>query len=104
MHIIDRIKAMKGSLVEWDGSRQVAAQYQEWIEAEGDMKSLLATKGWQRLQEQLIQDLQSGVKKAIADDPELSAIKRMLIRTLGTQGATDAVTKVVDDIAGETGF
>ena len=95
---------MKGSLVDWDGSHQVAAQYEEWIEAESDMKSLLATKGWQRLQGQLVQDLQAGVKKAIADDPELSAIKRMLVRTLGTQGASDAVTKVVDDIANETGF
>lgn len=104
MRILDRIKEMKDSLVEWDGSREVATQYEEWIRAEGDMKSLLVTPGWKRLQEQLIQDLQSGVKRLIANDPELSAIKRMLTRTLGTQGASETVTKVVQDIAEETGF
>lgn len=104
MHILDKIRDMKHSLVEWDGSREVAKQYEEWIEAEADMAALLATKGWQRLQEQLIQDMQAGVKKAIAADPELSAIKRMLMRTLGTKGAADAVTKIVDDIANEQGY
>ena len=104
MHIIDRIREMKGSLVEWDGSKEVVKQYEDWIQAEVDMAALLNTDGWKRLQEQLIQDLQAGVKVAIARDPELSAIKRMLIRTLGTQGAADAITKVVDDIAHESGF
>jgi len=104
MNILDRIKAMKGSLVQWDGSIDVAKQYEDWIRAEADMKSLLATDGWKRLQEQLIQDLHAGLKKAISADPELTAIKRMLVRTLGTQGAQEAVTKIVDEIAQETGF
>lgn len=104
MTILDRIKVMKGSLVNWDGSLDVAKQYEEWVRAEVDMKSLLATSGWKRLQEQLVQDLHAGLKKAIANDPELTAIKRMLVRTLGTQGAEKVVSELIDEIAIETGF
>lgn len=104
MRILDKIRELKGNLVEWDGSRDVAVQYEEWIKAESDMKSLLSTTGWKRLQEQLSSDLHAGIKKAIAADPELTAIKRMMIRTLGTQGAAEAVTKIIDDIENETGF
>jgi len=104
MSILDRIKVMKGSLLQKDGSIEVANQYEDWIRAEKDMSALLKSPGWIRLQEQLEQDLHAGVKKAISNDPELTAIKRMLIRTLGTQGAESAITKIIDKVAKETGF
>lgn len=104
MSIFGKIKALKNQLVDWDGSREVADQYSEWVRSEKDMQTLLNSDGFQRLVELMRADFSGRLKSVIDNDSELKAMKRMFVRTLGTQGAEREVNRIIDEMVDERGF
>lgn len=104
LSIFDRIKALKTNLISWDGSYEVADQFAEWVKLEKDIKTLLDSDGFQRLMSLMRQDFHGRLQEIISNDPELKAMKRMFVRTIGTQGAESEVTRIIDEIVDERGF
>ena len=102
--IFARIKELKESLTDWDGSKEVAEQYSDWVRLEQDVQTLLNSDGFTRLLELMRSDFTARLLSVIDKDPELKAMKRMFVRTLGTQGAEEEVTRLINDIVDERGF
>ena len=102
--IFAKLKELKAGLVDWDGSREVAKQYEDWVQLEADVRALLNTDGFKHLLELMRSDFTARLQEVISKDSELKAMKRMFVRTLGTQGAEQEVTRIINEIVDERGF
>lgn len=97
MLLFDRIKGMiaKGEFAN-DGSLELAQQWSELLEDERIMESLLSNPAFQKILKSLKADFVSRITTLVDNDPELRAIKRMFIRTVGLSGAKERIREHIE--------
>lgn len=100
MGIYDKLRSIIPNLSD-DGSKEMAAQ---WLDIMGDaaeMDVLLQNPAFVRLLASMRADFTERVLQLVAKDPELSAMRRMFVRTLGLKDAEEQIAKSVASLVEE---
>ena len=97
MDVFGKLKEMlgKGEFAN-DGSRELAEQWLRDLHNEKEMHSLLVNKGFKLILDHMKRDFVARVQELVMEDPELKAIKRMFVRTVGQKGTEERITKYIE--------
>lgn len=85
----------------YDGSMQMAEEWERVIADEEQMRVLLNYEAFKGLIDQMAAEFKARLEDVIAEDHELVAMKKMFDRTLGLTGAKKEINKIVDSLIEE---
>jgi len=93
---IDKLRdLLSKKQLEDDGSRELAQGWLDLLSTSKEMQGLLVNPAFQHMLERMKKDFIVRMAELVDKDPELKAIKRMFIRTVGMKGAEERVKKLV---------
>lgn len=101
MNISERLRKLLPSL-ENDGSKELANQYMALLKNAEDMASLMQNESFARILDRMKEDFKMRVDKLVRTDPELAAMKRMFIRTVGLKGAEAKIEAAISEYIDST--
>lgn len=101
MNISERLRKLLPSL-ENDGSKELAAQYVTLLKNAEDMASLMKNESFAKILDRMKEDFKMRVDKLVRTDPELAAMKRMFIRTVGLKGAEAKIEAAISEYIDST--
>lgn len=101
MNISERLRKLLPSL-ENDGSKELANQYMALLKNAEDMASLMQNESFARILDRMKEDFKTRVDKLVRTDPELAAMKRMFIRTVGLKGAEAKIEAAISEYIDST--
>lgn len=101
MNISERLRKLLPSL-ENDGSKELAAQYVTLLKNAEDMASLMQNESFAKILDRMKEDFKMRVDKLVRTDPELAAMKRMFIRTVGLKGAEAKIEAAISEYIDST--
>lgn len=94
--LVEKIRALIPKL-ENDGSKELALQYLRILQDAEDAQSLMQNKAFSKILDRMKVDFKARVDKLVQADPELAAMKRMFIRTVGMKGAEAKVEQAISE-------
>lgn len=97
MSMYDKLKGLIPGLAD-DGSKELAKQWLDLIKDSTEAQSLLADPAFQRLILQMRRDFKERILAIVDKDPELKAMHRMFVRTVGLAGATDQIERSINEL------
>lgn len=98
MTVYDRIKSLIPRLDDDDGSKKLAESWLGLISDASEIHELLNQKTFRKIIAQMRADFRARLEVKIEDDPELKAMRRMFIRTIGLSGAEEQISKALDEM------
>lgn len=101
MNISERLRKLLPSL-ENDGSKELANQYMALLKNAEDMASLMQNESFAKILDRMKEDFKMRVDKLVRTDPELAAMKRMFIRTVGLKGAEAKIEAAISEYIDST--
>ncbi len=101
MNISERLRKLLPAL-ENDGSKELATQYMNLLKNAEDMASLMQNESFARILDRMKEDFKMRVDKLVRTDPELAAMKRMFIRTVGLKGAEAKIEAAISEYIDST--
>ena len=102
MSAFDKIKSLlKNRSLADDGSKELAKEWLALLDTEKEMRELLNNKGFKKMLDFMKRDFIARMQEIVNQDPELKAIKRMFIRTVGVQGTEERFTKYFEEFLEE---
>jgi uncharacterized protein YeeX (DUF496 family) len=101
MNISERLRKLLPAL-ENDGSKELANQYMALLKNAEDMASLMQNESFARILDRMKEDFKMRVDKLVRTDPELAAMKRMFIRTVGLKGAEAKIEAAISEYIDST--
>jgi hypothetical protein len=105
MNIKETLKSLlSGSDLKNDGSKELASEYLALVENQEDLNTLLQNKAFLKMLDYLERDFVSRMQAIVQSDSELSAIKRMFIRTVGLKDAEAIIEKKMKQFLEEDGL
>lgn len=78
-----------------DGSEELAKEWLDLLDGQEELQSLLQNKAFKQMLDGMTRDFKSRMHELVMKDPELLAIKKMFIRTVGLRDAEAQITKQV---------
>lgn len=93
----DKLKGLIPGLAN-DGSQEVAKQWMELFESSTEVASLLNEPAFKKLVAKMRQDFKERILELVAKDPELKAMHRMFVRTVGLAGAQDQIERSINEL------
>jgi len=88
-------KLLAGGELADDGSKELAQGWLQLVAESKDMQALLQNGAFKSVLTQLEKDFIARMQKIVSGDAELSAIKRMFVRTVGLQDADRRIDRLV---------
>lgn len=76
-----------------DGSEELAKEWLSILSNQEELNALLSNKAFKQIQKNLERDFKARMATLVASDPELAAIKKMFIRTVGLKDAESKIEK-----------
>lgn len=95
MTIIDKLRAIIGTLPD-DGSREVAKQWESIVTDAAEMSELLANPTFKKLVESVEAEMRKRLNDLVSQDPELKAMRNLLIRTTGLVVSRERVEHAIE--------
>jgi len=95
MGLIERLAKLKESLAD-DGSREMADSWMKIAHESQEMSALLTNSAFAGLLGKMKADFMARVDTLVKKDPELAAMKRMFVRTIGLKGAEKKIAESID--------
>ncbi len=83
--------------LEPDGSRDVAEGWVDTLLKAGEIDELLRNKAFARVVESIRFDARQRLAELIKSDPELVAMQKLLVRTVGRQRQAEIVEKTIEE-------
>lgn len=93
----DKLKGLIPGFAD-DGSKEVAKQWLDLMQDAAEAQSLLAEPAFKRLVSQMRHDFRERLLAVIEKDPELKAMHKMFVRTVGLAGATDQIERSINEL------
>lgn len=93
----DKLKGLIPGLAN-DGSKELAKQWLDLMKDSTEAQSLLAEPAFQRLVMQMRRDFKERILTLVDRDPDLKAMHRMFVRTVGLSGATDQIERSINEL------
>lgn len=105
MNIKETLKSLlTGNTLQNDGSKELASEYLALVENQEDLSALLQNKAFLKMLDYLERDFISRMQTLVQSDSELTAIKRMFIRTVGLKDAEAIIEKKMKQFLEEDGL
>ncbi len=95
MSVISRIKELMPKLDKSDGSVQVAEQWIEAVAKADEIQALMNNAVFSRIIEGHLKDARARMHTLCEADPELRAIRKLLVRTIGREQTARLVEEQV---------
>lgn len=92
--LIEKIRKIKAQLLN-DGSKEIAEGHIETLIAAEEMEVLLRNTAFTKILEKMKTDMTVRLRVLVEKDPELAAMKRMFIRTIGLRGASARIEETL---------
>lgn len=99
MNIIDRLRAIISSLPD-DGSREVAKQWESIVTDAAEMTELLSNPTFKKIIEGTQAEMRKRLNELVAKDPELKAMRNLIIRTVGLEASRSRIEASIEDYLG----
>lgn len=93
----DKLKGLIPGLAN-DGSQELAKQWLDLITSSSDAASLLNDPAFKRLIARMRGDFKERVLQLVDKDPELKAMQRMFVRTVGLAGAQEQIERSIEEL------
>ncbi len=100
MAIRDILKSLLPNLAD-DGSRELAQNWADLLDDAGEITALLSNPAFQKILGRLRNDFRGRMLVLVNNDPELKAMHKMFIRTVGLAGAKEQIEKTVEELMEE---
>lgn len=97
MNLLDKLRAIMDSLAD-DGSRERAKEFERIVKDASEMDELLQNSTFQKIISNVQGRLKARLIVLIDEDPELKALRNLLISTVGLQAASARIEKAVDEL------
>lgn len=88
-------KALTGNELPQDGSQELAKEWLTLLDGQEDLQALLQNKAFKKMTDAMQRDFKARMNELVMKDPELSAIKKMFVRTIGLRDAEALIEKQV---------
>lgn len=96
MNVLEKLKNLIPRLQD-DGSKEVA---QSWIESAAkaaEIDQLMSNPVFARILESIRIDAKARLHELAMKDPEITAMRKLLVRTIGRQRSAEQVSQMIDD-------
>lgn len=97
MSMYDKLKGLIPSFAD-DGSKELANQWLDLVASATEAHSLLNEPAFKRLIAQMRGDFEERLLKLVDQDPELKAMRRVFIRTIGLAGASEQIERSIEEL------
>ena len=97
MNLLSKLRAIMNSLAD-DGSRERAREWENIVKDADEMRELLANPTFQKILHGVQGRLKAQLVKLVDADPELKALRNLLISTVGLQEASKRIERAVDEL------
>lgn len=97
MAIYDKLKGLIPGLAD-DGSKELAKQWLALMENSSEATALLRDPAFKRLIDQMRKDFRERLLAVVEKDPELKAMHRMFVRTVGLSGAEEQIERSINEL------
>lgn len=93
----DKLKSLIPTYAD-DGSKELANQWLDAMRGAGEVRELLQNPGFQRVIGQMRADFSERLLTLVNSDPELRAMRKMFVRTIGLSGAEEQIAKSIEGL------